>query len=62
MVYLIQMNKEISEKVHLRSDFRKKNISLSGARTHEKEQKNDESMWRFGDSNSAKQHLKANQL
>ena len=29
------MNKEISEKAHLRSDFRKKNISLSGARTHE---------------------------
>ena len=25
----------ISEKAHLRPDFRKKNISLSGARTHE---------------------------
>ena len=46
------------------SDIRnkKKNISLGGARAHEKEQKNDENIWRFGGSNSAKQHLMASQL
>ena len=55
------MNSKVLEyvkKAHLISDF----ISLGGARTQEKEQKNDESIWRFGDSNSANCHLKAKQL
>ena len=46
-----------TKKAHLISNFTQKKFSSGGARTHEKEQKNDENIWRFGDSNSAKQHL-----
>ena len=38
---------KIYKKAHLISNFIK-NLSLGGARTHEKEQKIDEKIWRFG--------------
>ena len=51
-MYLIKINKEIYEKAHLRSDFRKKNISLSGAWTHKSIISSDREIFRsfFGSS------------